>query len=166
MGKKISKIKQEFEELVNNSSVFERGLIIRSFYFDVPKEIENFLDKAHDYINGFSIFLFLPFSENEYAYFLASHNFREPLKEEAKLIKSVEIGNMGKRHLHLTLLGINDPSIAISFAVDPLPINFLEELRKCNKYLVRHQTFSTHVAVVNLVIKDFSIDFAYYEKVL
>jgi myosin heavy subunit len=70
MGKTISKIKQEFEELVNNSSVFERGLIIRSFSFDVPKKIENFLDKTHDYINEFSIFLFLPFSENEYAYFL------------------------------------------------------------------------------------------------
>jgi hypothetical protein len=162
----ITTIKQEFEKLVNGSSVFERGLIIRNFSFDIPEEVKDFLNKTYDYINGFSISLFLPFSENEYAYFLTSHNFREPLTEEAKLIKSVEISNMDKRHLHLTLLGINDPSISISFIVNPLPINFFEELRKCKKYFAYHQTLSTHVAVVNFVIKDFSIDFAYYEKVL
>jgi hypothetical protein len=166
MRRTIATIKQEFEKLVNDSPVFERGLVIRSFSFEIPEEVKDFLNKTHDYINGFSISLFLPFSEKEYAYFLASHNFREPLTEGAKLIKSVEISNMDKRHLHLAFLNINDPFIAISFVVNPLPINFLEELRGCEKYLAYHQTLSTHVAVVNLVIKDFSIDFAYYEKVL
>jgi hypothetical protein len=164
--KTIATIKQEFEKLVNDPTVFERGLIIRSFSFEIPGEVKSFLNNTHDYINGFSISLFLPFSEKEYAYFLVSHNFKELLTEEAKLIKSVEISNMDKLHLHLILLNINDPFISILFVVHPLPINFLEELKKCEKYLAHYQTFSTHVAVVNLVVKDFSIDFAYYEKVL
>jgi hypothetical protein len=41
-----------------------------------------------------------------------------------------------------------------------------KKIKKCKNILHDYQTFSTHVAVVNLVVKDFSIDFAYYEKVL
>jgi hypothetical protein len=41
----------------------------------------------------------------------------------------------------------------------------LEELKKCEKESWLHyQTFSTHVAVVNLVVKDSSIEIAYLRK--
>jgi len=162
---KISTLKQEFEKLVNNSSVFERGLIIRSFSFNIPEKVQNFLDDIYDYINGFSIFLVLPFSEDEYAYFSVFHNFKEPLTKE-KLTGRVEINKIDKQHPHLMFTDPGEAFISISFLVTPLPINFSEKLEKCKEYVAYSEIILDNIALSRLIIKDFELSFDYYEKIL
>ena len=158
-------LKQEFEKFVNESPVFERGLIIRNFSLNIPEEIQNYLDKVHDYIFGFSIFLVLPFSPNEYAHFSVSHNFKEPLTENNPR-SEVEIRSIEKNNFHFAFVGLNEPFIEILFTAHPAPPNFFKDLEQCKKYLVYSQILSTNFALVDLLIKEFSIDFDYYGKLL
>jgi hypothetical protein len=161
----IEEVKKEFEKFVSDSPVFERGLIIRSFSLNIPEEIQNYLDKVYYYIYEFSLFLVLPFSNYEYARFSVSYNFKEPLKEE-NLRKEVKIKNIEKQDSHFMFVDQNKAFVEILFVAHPAPPNFFKDLGKCKKYLVYSQILSTNFALVSLLIREFSIDFDYYEKVL
>ncbi len=164
MKAKISIIKREFEKLVNNS-ILERGIIIRNFSFNISGEIERFLDNVYDYIYGFSFYLFLPFSDNEYAYFSVSQSLKEPVNEES-LSKVVEINNIEKLHRHLIFTDLKESLVATSFVVNPVPPSFSRDLEECKEYIINFHRLLNFVAVVRLIIRDHTIDFGYYEKVL
>jgi hypothetical protein len=163
--KTITKLKQEFEELVNNSSAFERGLIINNFSFSIPKELENLIYNAYECIYGFSFYLFLPLSDNEYGCFSVSHSLKEPIKEE-DIRKVFEINSTSNRHPHLVFEDLNEPFVVVLFILHPVPENFFENLKECSKYLVDVNRVLNFVALVRLSIKDFKIDFDYYWEVL
>jgi len=165
MNLKISELKQEFEKFVNDSPVFERGLVIRSFSLNIPEEVQNYLSKVHRYIYGFSLILVLPFSNNECAHFSVSYNFKEPLTG-GNLRKEVEIKNIEKQGLNFMFVNQNEPFVEILFTSHPAPPDFFKDLGQCKKYLVYSQILSTNFALVDLIIKEFSIDFGYYEKIL
>jgi hypothetical protein len=165
METKISTLKQEFEKLANNSSVFERGLIISSFSFNIPEEVQNFLDEIYDHINEFSIFLVLPFSGDEYVSFSVFRNLKEPLTKE-KLTERIEIKKIDKQHPHLMFTDPSKAFISILFLVSPLPINFSEKLEKCKKHIAYYEILLDNVAWSRLIIKDFELSFGYYEKLL
>jgi len=165
MNLKISELKKEFEKLVNDSSALKKGLIINNFSFKIPEEIDNLLDNTHDYIYAFSFYLYLPFSDSEYAYFSASQNLKEPI-EENSIKRVVEISIIDNRHPQLMFANPSEAFIAILFIVHPVPPNFSKDLKRCKKYLVDSNKLSNHFALVRLIIKDFMIDFDYYGGVL
>ncbi len=164
MEAKISIIKNEFEKLVNGS-IPERGLIIKNFSYNIPKEVENFIDKVYDYIYGFSFYLYLPFSDNEYAYFYVSQSLKEPVNEK-NLRKAVEINNIKNLHLHSIFADIKEPLVAVSFVVNPVPPNFSRYLEECKEHIIDFHRLLNFVAVVRLIIRDHTLDFGYYEGVL
>ena len=71
-----------------------------------------------------------------------------------------------ENHHNFMFLDQNEPFVGILFTAYPAVQGFLKDLEKCKKYLVDSQISSINFALLDLLIREFSIDFDYYGKVL
>jgi hypothetical protein len=157
---KLIEIKKEFEELVMEG-ILDRGFVVDSFTFSIPKEIENFFEAvANDvYIIHFALDTYL--SKKEKAEFLVEVIKNRPIDKYSGIIdyleriEKVRYKKFPKSVLHLALHFLVSQTSEPSKRIIRANRNLFTEYREDSLYISLY-----------LDIKDFLFDFAYYGKVL
>ncbi len=145
----LEKLREATEELVREGLIYD-GLIVKNFYFEVPK------------VYAISFHVNLPLNyQDKLAFFLVSYS-----KEPKSLIKKSKIVDIKK----LPCYAINKKVLEIIVSLRPTD-DIPDLIKPLEKY--NYQDFFKLAYYVNLnggtfsmYIEDFLIDFAYYGKVL
>ncbi len=154
----LEKLREATEELVREGLIYD-GLIVKNFYFEVPKVVEELFEKD---IYAISFHVNLPLNyQDKLAFFLVSYS-----KEPKSLMKKSEIVDIKK----LPCYAINKKVLEIIVSLKPtdnLP-DLIEPIEKYNYQEFFKLAYYTNLngGTFSMYIEDFLIDFAYYGKVL